>query len=104
MQRPDELLPQPLVQSRQLLNQEPISEPVDTPLDHDGLANVYGGSPLDESFFDLDIDDYYANGNNACGFIPGAPVILSDDNQFEADYIQSYHLDSPDLTSSVNRK
>jgi hypothetical protein len=33
----------------------------------------------DEEFFDLDIDSYYANGNNACGFIPGAPVVLNND-------------------------
>jgi hypothetical protein len=30
-----------------------------------------------ETYFDLDIEEYYANGNNACGFIPGVPVILS---------------------------
>ncbi|RMZ84419.1 hypothetical protein DV738_g467, partial [Chaetothyriales sp. CBS 135597] len=37
----------------------------------------------DEDFFDLDIDAYYANGNNACGFIPGLPVIMSDINDID---------------------
>ncbi|RMZ85453.1 hypothetical protein DV737_g831, partial [Chaetothyriales sp. CBS 132003] len=37
----------------------------------------------DEDFFDLDIDSYYANGNNACGFIPGLPVIMSDINDID---------------------
>jgi hypothetical protein len=30
-----------------------------------------------ETYFDLDIEEYYASGDNACGFIPGVPVILS---------------------------
>ena len=33
---------------------------------------------LNDDYFDLDIEAYYANGNNACGFIPGLPVIASD--------------------------
>ncbi|KAH8888024.1 hypothetical protein GQ53DRAFT_826592 [Thozetella sp. PMI_491] len=33
----------------------------------------------DDVFFDLDIETYYANGNNACGFIPGAPVVMNTD-------------------------
>ncbi|RMD42325.1 hypothetical protein DV735_g2771, partial [Chaetothyriales sp. CBS 134920] len=37
----------------------------------------------DEDFFDLDIDAYYAKGNNACGFIPGLPVIMSDINDID---------------------
>ena len=36
-------------------------------------------------YFDLDIDSYYANGNNSCGFIPGVPAILSDENELEPD-------------------
>ena len=36
-------------------------------------------------YFDLDIDSYYANGNNSCGFIPGIPAILSDENELEPD-------------------
>lgn len=40
--------------------------------------------PMEEDFFDLDIEAYYANGNNACGFIPGVPIILSSvDEQYE---------------------
>lgn len=33
----------------------------------------------DDDFFDIDIESYYANGNNACGFIPGAPAFLNTD-------------------------
>lgn len=40
---------------------------------------------VSEDYFDLDIDTYYANGNNACGFIPGLPVILTDTNEPETD-------------------
>ncbi|KAH8807588.1 hypothetical protein F5884DRAFT_343783 [Xylogone sp. PMI_703] len=44
----------------------------------------------DEEFFDLDIESYYANGNNACGFIPGVPVILSDiDGHSEDDLLSN---------------
>lgn len=32
-------------------------------------------------YFDLDIDTYYANGTNACGFIPGLPVSLPSDDE-----------------------
>jgi hypothetical protein len=41
----------------------------------------------DEEFFNLDIDSYYANGNNACGFIPGAPVVLNTNGLSEDDAI-----------------
>ncbi len=34
----------------------------------------------DDDFFDIDIESYYANGNNACGFIPGAPAFLNTDS------------------------
>jgi hypothetical protein len=40
---------------------------------------------VDEDYFDLDIEEYYARGNNACGFIPGLPVILTDNNVPEAE-------------------
>ncbi|EXJ86548.1 hypothetical protein A1O3_03501 [Capronia epimyces CBS 606.96] len=40
---------------------------------------------ISEDYFDLDIDTYYANGNNACGFIPGLPVILTDQSEPETD-------------------
>ncbi len=40
---------------------------------------------MDEDYFDLDIEAYYAKGNNACGFIPGLPVILTDTNVPEND-------------------
>lgn len=40
---------------------------------------------VDDDYFDLDIDMYYANGNNACGFIPGLPVIASDAAEPETD-------------------
>lgn len=39
----------------------------------------------EEDYFDLDIETYYAKGNNACGFIPGLPVILTDTNEPETD-------------------
>ncbi|KAL2407976.1 Transcription activator AMTR1 [Exophiala dermatitidis] len=49
----------------------------------------YAESDLDtsisEDYFDLDIDTYYAKGNNACGFIPGLPVILTDQTEPETD-------------------
>lgn len=34
-------------------------------------------------FFDLDIETYYANGNNACGFFPGVPVSLPQETEVE---------------------
>ncbi|EXJ62735.1 hypothetical protein A1O7_03173 [Cladophialophora yegresii CBS 114405] len=40
---------------------------------------------VDEDYFDLDIETYYSKGNNACGFIPGLPVILTDANPPETD-------------------
>ncbi|KAK4935134.1 hypothetical protein LTR10_023755 [Elasticomyces elasticus] len=40
---------------------------------------------VSEDYFDLDIDTYYAKGNNACGFIPGLPVILTDTTGPETD-------------------
>ncbi|KAH0846621.1 Zn(II)2Cys6 transcription factor [Fonsecaea pedrosoi] len=42
-------------------------------------------SSVSEDYFDLDIETYYAKGNNACGFIPGLPVILTDNNVPESD-------------------
>lgn len=47
-------------------------------------------------FFDLDIETYYANGNNACGFIPGLPVIMS-----EAEDIDMDEMDQHSLTSTA---
>ena len=49
---------------------------------YDVASNAVSPAP-DEDFFDLDLDSYYANGNNACGFIPGLPVILSDINDID---------------------
>lgn len=43
-------------------------------------------------FFDLDIETYYANGNNACGFIPGVPVILSEVDDLEVDDMDHHSL------------
>ena len=43
-------------------------------------------------FFDLDIETYYANGNNACGFIPGLPVILSEADDLEVDEMDHHSL------------
>lgn len=40
---------------------------------------------ISEDYFDLDIETYYAKGNNACGFIPGLPVILTDQSEPETD-------------------
>jgi hypothetical protein len=40
---------------------------------------------VSEDYFDLDIETYYAKGNNACGFIPGLPVILTDTAAPETD-------------------
>ncbi|KIX10452.1 uncharacterized protein Z518_01535 [Rhinocladiella mackenziei CBS 650.93] len=49
----------------------------------------YAPSEMDtsvsEDYFDLDIETYYAKGNNACGFIPGLPVILTDTSEPETD-------------------
>lgn len=62
----------------------------------------------DEDFFDLDIDYYYANGNNACGFIPGAPVVLNtnglskDEVILEADTTASW-FESNKAQSDVHR-
>lgn len=42
-------------------------------------------SSVSEDYFDLDIETYYAKGNNACGFIPGLPVILTDAGEPETD-------------------
>lgn len=44
-----------------------------------------------DDYFDLDIDTYYANGNNACGFIPGLPVIATDaaEPETEEDFLAS---------------
>jgi hypothetical protein len=45
-------------------------------------------------FFDLDIETYYANGNNACGFIPGLPVIMSEAEDLEMDELDHHSLAS----------
>jgi hypothetical protein len=45
------------------------------PISPRGVTSTF----TDGEFFDLDIEAYYANGNNACGFIPGAPLILNTD-------------------------
>ncbi|RMZ91368.1 hypothetical protein DV736_g1405, partial [Chaetothyriales sp. CBS 134916] len=50
---------------------------------YDVAADGAAAPGPDEDFFDLDIDSYYANGNNACGFIPGLPVIMSDINDID---------------------
>lgn len=46
---------------------------------------------MNDDYFDLDIDEYYANGNNACGFIPGLPVIATDaaEPETEEDFLAS---------------
>lgn len=46
-----------------------------------GYSDSYQQTTSGEEFFDLDIESYYANGNNACGFIPGAP------DQFDTDFL-----------------
>ncbi|KIX98041.1 uncharacterized protein Z520_06120 [Fonsecaea multimorphosa CBS 102226] len=60
-------------------------------------------SSVSEDYFDLDIDTYYANGNNACGFIPGLPVILTDTNVPESDddFLTSDFASISGRTSSV---
>lgn len=50
-------------------------------------------------FFDLDIETYYANGNNACGFIPGVPVILSEAEDLDLDDMDHHSL-APTTVSS----
>ena len=52
-------------------------------------------------FFDLDIGTYYANGNNACGFIPGVPAILSDVNEMEPDDLTGTRQSTPYWTPPV---
>lgn len=47
-------------------------------------------------YFDLDIESYYANGTNACGFFPGIPVSLpSDDGLGVLDGVHDSQLLSP---------
>jgi hypothetical protein len=53
-----------------------------------------GSSTSDEDFFDLDIETYFANGNNSCGFIPGVPVILSDSNDIDYSSSDDYLIPS----------
>lgn len=55
-----------------------------------GLSDAVDFSNSD--FFDLDIETYYANGNNACGFIPGVPVILSEVDDMEVDEMDHHSL------------
>jgi hypothetical protein len=56
-----------------------LGKPQYAPSDLDSSVSV------DEDYFDLDIEAYYSKGNNACGFIPGLPVILTDTNVPETD-------------------
>ena len=53
--------------------------------DMQGLQDV----TLPDDFFDLDIESYYANGNNACGFIPGVPVIMAESEEIAFDDLVS---------------
>jgi hypothetical protein len=55
-----------------------------------GMSDAVDFSNSD--FFDLDIETYYANGNNACGFIPGVPVILSEADDLEVDEMDHHSL------------
>ena len=55
-----------------------MGKPQYTPSDLDSSVSV------NEDYFDLDIETYYSKGNNACGFIPGLPVILTDTSVPEA--------------------
>lgn len=53
-------------------------------------------------YFDLDIDSYYANGTNACGFFPGLPVSLpSDDELGILDNIHDSHMTDSDKAIST---
>lgn len=57
-----------------------------------GMSDAIDFSNSD--FFDLDIETYYANGNNACGFIPGLPVIQSEVDDLDVDEMDHHSLAS----------
>lgn len=71
------------------------SLPVVPPND-DFMVDVSMQQLLEDSgsdYFDLDIDSYYANGTNACGFFPGIPVSLpSEDGLGILDGIHDSHM------------
>ena len=60
---------------------------------------------MNDDYFDLDIDTYYANGNNACGFIPGLPVIATDasEPETEADFLTSDYASVSGIPSIHDR-
>jgi hypothetical protein len=97
---------QPLIQS--LANSFPAVTPQGSEASHDYLdaQRLTGSAPstaysdtgfsdtidYNSEFFDLDIETYYANGGNACGFIPGVPVILSEADDMEVDDMDHHGL------------
>jgi len=73
--------------------------------DYEHIANPISSCPGDHSesaFFDLDIEDYYANGNNACGFFPGVAVIQTgtEGAEMNNDAQSSSRLESPSMDIS----
>lgn len=60
---------------------------------------------INDDYFDLDIDTYYANGNNACGFIPGLPVIATDasEPETEEDFLTSDYASVSGRSSIYDR-
>lgn len=72
----------------------PFATLLGDPQDFGFWDDVSVDTSVNSDFFDLDLEEYYANGNNACGFIPGVPVILSDE-QVEPDELGGTVLSSP---------
>lgn len=65
---------QQLTPASSLLLESPVDDfGVDIPMQQPVEDPVF-------DYFDLDIDNYYANGNNMCGFFPGIPVSLPSDD------------------------
>lgn len=109
-------LAQPTVPSAELIAPESASNiPASLPLDEQDLSPSFFDPQLiranpsstvalsdtgfsetvdcsNSEFFDLDIETYYANGNNACGFIPGVPVILSEVDDLDLDDLDHHSL------------
>lgn len=69
--------------------------------DHDFLHDDIASNPLSgDDYFNLDLESYYANGNNACGFIPGIPAILIEVDESLLDDLDTSNLWSHDSTRS----
>ncbi|KAH8745565.1 N-terminal fungal transcription regulatory domain-containing protein [Diaporthe sp. PMI_573] len=62
---------------------------------HDTIRNVSNLPPCDffeDAFFDLDIDQYYAQGNNSCGFVPNP-----DDIALQSDIVAECNTDPQEV-------